>query len=234
MDASWPQMGAAGPVRAMTPPSAPAYRGDSAGPFNPSELEAPVAHRAPARGRGPAVPLDKQQQQSGFELAAFARSLPSRYKLAQTKTVEIRVPRPAVDAITGATPAVKAFALRLKSGDGRVTVEPEGPELVWLGAAAEPTLDEALIWRWRITPRARGRAKLRVQASLKSIAANGQIVDLAIPDHVAQVRITPNRAAGFARIGGWIVAMIVGGILVRFGEGPILTVVAAARRAIGV
>ena len=74
-------------------------------------------------------------------------------------------------------------------------------------------------WRWHVTPRDRGRRRLQLIISARTVSADGLAAETALPDQVITVRVRTNYAKAARRWIGWGGAAVVGGLLAKFGEG---------------
>jgi hypothetical protein len=70
-----------------------------------------------------------------------------------------------------------------------------------------------------VTPRDRGRKRLQLIISARTVSADGLAAETALPDQVITVRVRTNYAKAARRWIGWGGAAIVGGLLAKFGEG---------------
>ncbi len=59
--------------------------------------------------------------------------------------------------------------------------------------------DDFASWRWTITPRERGRQRLQLLISARTIGADGLTAETALPDQMIEVRVGVNYARTAAR-----------------------------------
>ena len=172
---------------------------------------------------------------SALDLVRAAAGVAKSMTVGVPKLVEVRIPRADVagPGQRHSGPLEYAISLRLKSMDGRSVIEPDTPELTWLSGGAPANFDDTLIWRWRVTPRLKGRGRLNLQASIRSFGADGRALDIAVPDHIAEVRMRPNRRAGLLRVFGLVAAMLAGYVFAIFGEGLFWSAMTSLRRLLG-
>lgn len=128
----------------------------------------------------------------------------------------------------------KAMSVRLRAPDGGFWIENASPETQWIDNVLGLMADDYASWRWTVTPRERGRRRLQLLVSARTVGADGLAAETALPDQVIDVKVGINYATTALRWSGWIGAAVLGGILARFGEGILAPVFAVARRLTGV
>jgi hypothetical protein len=112
----------------------------------------------------------------------------------------------------------KAMSVRLRAADGGFWVETVSPETQWIDAALGTTTEDFANWRWTVTPRLRGRRRLQLLVSARTIGADGVAAETALPDQVIEVKVRTNYRASAVRWAGWLIAATAGGLLAKFGE----------------
>jgi len=113
----------------------------------------------------------------------------------------------------------QAMSVRLRAPDGGFFIETASPETQWIEEALLLSSDEFASWRWNVTPREKGKKRLQLVISARTVGADGLAAETALPDQVITVRVRTNYAKSMSRWAGWAVAALVGGLLARFGEG---------------
>ncbi len=113
----------------------------------------------------------------------------------------------------------KAMSVRLRAPDGGFFIETASPETQWIEKTLLLSSDDFASWRWNVTPRERGRKRLLLIISARTVSADGLAAETALPDQIITVRVKTNYAKSATRWAGWAVAAIVGGLMARFGEG---------------
>ncbi len=208
-----------------------ARSGDIAGPPYPSpdDVEPYSGTVMPPRVAAPMRPT------SALDLARAAAGMAKSMTVGVPSLVEVRIPRADVTGpVQRSQGSIEyAVSLRLKSMDGRSVIEPDTPELTWLSGGSPVNFDDTLIWRWRVTPRMKGRGRLHLQASVRSFGADGRAADIAVPDYIADIRMRPNRKASLLRVLGLVMAMLAGYFFAIFGERLLWSGVASVRRLFG-
>lgn len=112
----------------------------------------------------------------------------------------------------------KAMSVRLRSPDGGFFIEGASPETQWIENVLGLPAEDFARWRWTITPRDKGRRRLQLIVSARTVGADGVAAETAMPDQVIEVRVRTNYGRTFKRWLGWSLAAILGGVLARFGD----------------
>jgi hypothetical protein len=159
------------------------------------------------------VPTKIEFRVSRAELAALASGLDGRGAVYQHSIV-----------------VTKVLALRLRAPDGGFFVEPASPETQWIESSLGFLNDDYASWRWTVTPRRRGRGRLQLVTSARTVGSDGATAETALPDQMIEVRIRANYLRAAMCWSGWIAAAVVGGVLTKFGETAWETGLAALRR----
>jgi hypothetical protein len=79
--------------------------------------------------------------------------------------------------------------------------------------------DDFASWRWHVTPREKGKKRLQLIISARTVGADGLAAETALPDQVVTVRVRTNYGKTVSHWMGWGVAALIGGLLAKFGEG---------------
>jgi len=116
----------------------------------------------------------------------------------------------------------RAMSVRLRAPDGGFFIETASPETQWIENALGLMADDYASWRWTVTPKARGRRRLQLIISARTVGADGLAAETALPDQVVEIKVRTNYARLLAIASGWIVAALVGALLATFG-GDILS-----------
>ena len=112
----------------------------------------------------------------------------------------------------------KAMSVRLRAPDGGFWVETGSPETQWIENPLGPMGEDFASWRWTVTPRLRGRRRLQLLVSARTVGADGLTAETALPDQVVEIKVRTNYGASALRWTGWLVAAVIGGVLAKFGE----------------
>jgi hypothetical protein len=113
----------------------------------------------------------------------------------------------------------KAMSVRLRAPDGGFFIETVSPETQWIERSMLLSSEDFASWRWHVTPREKGRRRLQLIISARTVSADGLAAETALPDQVITVRVHTNFARVAARWVGWGAAAVIGGLLAKFGEG---------------
>lgn len=219
MPASFP---APGPI-AAPPPQRPVNVGAAQRPQ--AGAQAPWADGAgPRRRGGPA-------QGPGMRVDAgqLVENIPRRLRVGVPVVAEARVARADVRAIVeglqggGAVyrhevMVTKAMSVRLRAPNGGFFIETASPETQWLENVLGVMPDDFASWRWTITPQSRGKKRLQLVVSARTVGADGIAAETALPDQTIDVKVSINYGRTLLRLAGWVVAAAAGGLVARFGE----------------
>jgi hypothetical protein len=169
----------------------------------------------------------------------FVENIPRKMRVGVSMVVEARIGRRDVKAIAegmdgGAAivrheiTVTKAMSVRLRSPEGGFFIESSSPETQWIEGA--PGFDgDYASWRWTITPRERGKQRLQLLASARTVGDDGLTAETALPDQMIEVKVTVNYAKSAARLAGWMTAAVIGGVLARFGESMFVPLISILR-----
>lgn len=207
----------------------------------PSAQQGRPPQQAGPPGGGP--PAGQRQRRPGKNVwvaaGQFVENIPRKMRVGVSMVVEARIGRRDVKAIAegmdgGAAivrheiTVTKAMSVRLRSPDGGFFIESSSPETQWIEGA--PGFDgDYASWRWTITPRERGKHRLQLLASARTVGDDGLTAETALPDQMIEVKVTVNYARSAARLAGWMTAAVIGGVLARFGEGLFVPLISILR-----
>ena len=153
-------------------------------------------------------------------------------RVAQTERVEIRIANAAAKAIAenldGGGAAwrhdiiiTKAMSVRLRAPDGGFFIETASPETQWIENQLGLPSDDFASWRFLVTAQERGRSRLQIVVSARTVGHDGIAAETALPDQIVDVKVRTNFKRSFTRWLGWIVAAMIGGAFAKFGESGI-------------
>jgi hypothetical protein len=117
--------------------------------------------------------------------------------------------------------AARALTVRLKAPDAGFWIESGSPETQWLEPTQGLAPDDYAVWRWTVVPQRRGRSRLLLQVSARTLGRDGLAAESAPPDRVIEVRVRANYRQGLMRWAGWIIAMLLGALLARLVQGAL-------------
>ncbi len=222
--APWPEPGVGAP-----PPRA-----------NGSYAEAPPAPRERPVARGPQPPRAGGHTEKGV----LVESVPRRMRVGVPAPAEVRIARDRIEGLIavlngrgaaplGEQPLTRALSVRLRAPGGDFWIEPATPETQWVDSASSMIHDDHAIWRWTVVARRRGRGRLTLMVSARTVGRDGLAVESAPPDRVIEVKVGGNYRQVAARWAGWILALLAGAAIGSFGEQIWALAVPAIKQALG-
>lgn len=113
----------------------------------------------------------------------------------------------------------KAMSVRLRAPEGGFWIETASPETQWIDNTLGILSDDFASWRWTVVPQRRGRSRLQLVVSARTVGSDGLAAETALPDQVIEVKVRTNYKLAAKQWGSWAAAALVGGILARFGDG---------------
>jgi hypothetical protein len=181
--------------------------------------------------RAPATaPLPQRRRQPGAVIAGqLVENIPRRMRLAVPVSVEARIGTAEIKALAAGLEGggaayrhevviTKAMSVRLRAPDGGFWVETASPETQWIENPLGPIGEDFASWRWTVTPRLRGRRRLQLLVSARTVGADGLTAETALPDQMVEIKVRTNYGASALRCAGWLIAALIGGVLAKFGE----------------
>lgn len=112
----------------------------------------------------------------------------------------------------------RAMTVRLRAPDGGFSIETTTPETQWIENILNLADGDSARWRWIVTARERGKKRLQLVVSARTVDADGLTAETALPDKVIEVKVSINYAETAKRVGGWVIAAVAGGLFARFGD----------------
>ena len=200
----------------------------------PSAYDAIGADNRFRLGRKPVVqapqPASRPAPVARAEIGQLVENIPRSMRVAVATLIEVRVARANVQALAeglqggGAAyhhevTVTKAMSVRLRAPDGGFFIETASPETQWIEKSTLLSSDDFASWRWHVTPREKGRRRLQLIISARTVSADGLAAETALPDQVITVRVKTNYAKVARHWAGWGIAALLGGLLAKFGEG---------------
>ena len=111
----------------------------------------------------------------------------------------------------------RALSVRLRAPDGGFTIEAGSPETQWVEMAAGMQHDDYIGWRWTVTPQRRGRGKLLLVVTARTVGRDGLATETAPPDRAIEIAVSGGRLGGLLRWFGLGAVLLAGLGLGRFG-----------------
>jgi hypothetical protein len=90
------------------------------------------------------------------------------------------------------TLTARVLSVRLRAPDGGFAIEAATPETQWIDAGSGQPQDEPVTWHWDITPLQRGRGRLQLLVSARTIGRDGIAAETAPPDRIIEVAVRGN------------------------------------------
>ena len=196
----------------------------------PAGLRAEYAGQRPPPAARTASQAPGRSFSPRTEIGQLVENIPRSMRVAVPTLIEVRIARADVQALAeglqggGAAyqhevTVTKAMSVRLRAPDGGFFIETASPETQWIEKAMLLSSDDFASWRWHVTPRDKGRRRLQLIISARTVSADGLAAETALPDQVITVRVRTNYGRSAKRWVGWVIAAVAGGLLAKFGEG---------------
>ncbi|CFX08332.1 Clp protease [Candidatus Filomicrobium marinum] len=192
---------------------------------------AQTSQKAAAQNRAGSAPAKKRRRArtDSVQAGQLIENIPRIMRVALPSLVEARIAKSEVknlaDGMIGEGAAyrhdvliTRAMSVRLRAPDGGFFIETSSPETQWIENALGLMADDYASWRWTVTPKARGRRRLQLIVSARTVGADGLAAETALPDQIVEIRVRTNYARTLTILFGWLAAAVAGGILARFGE----------------
>jgi len=181
-------------------------------------------------GRTPSAPQGARPAGARVraEVGQLVENIPRSMRVAVPALVEVRIARADVRNLAEGMPGgatqqhevkvTKVMSVSLRAPDGGFFIESASPETQFIDGTNSLSADDFASWRWHVTPREKGKKRLQLVISARTIA-DGVAAETALPDQVITVRVRTNYGKSFARGFGWVIAALIGGLVAKFGEG---------------
>ncbi len=242
------RMRAPGPMAGGPPPGAPGWRPPGPPPAQGAQRPMgppPMGGRGPmppgAPGLPPGAPMPRMARQQGPGPANAARppvdatvtegslleNIPRRMRVGTPEQVEVRIARGALESLGEGMQGqvsghkihvAKAMSVRLRAPEGGFYIEATSPETQWVENTLGIMSDDFASWRWTITPHYRGKARLQLVVSARSVGQDGLAAETALPEQVIEVRVRTNYGRMVSRLLLWLAAMSAAGVIGAMGE----------------
>ena len=179
-----------------------------------------------ARPQGPANAARPPVDNAVME-GTLLENIPRRMRVGLPEQVEVRIARGALEGLgNGLSGQVaghriqvaKAMSVRLRAPEGGFYIEATSPETQWVENMLGIVADDFASWRWSVTPHYRGKARLQLVVSARSVGSDGLAAETALPEQVIEVRVRMNYVRSIRRIVLWLAAMGAAGVIGAMGE----------------
>jgi hypothetical protein len=215
--APWPELGERGTPRAGMP--------------NGALAEAPRAGAERPGARAPQAAWSAAPARAGAhaDKGLLVESVPRRMRVGVPASAEVRIARDRVDALIAALNGraaaphaqhalARALSVRLRAPSGDFWIEPAAPETQWVESGPSLVHDDYATWRWSVVARRRGRGRLTLMLSVRTLGRDGIAAELAPPDRAIEVKVGGNLGKAAARWIGWMAAVLAGALAGYFHE----------------
>lgn len=215
------------PPNAGSPPGEALERARQQKPADPTLERMP--HPTLTGGPPAAAPAAKRSHETPAILPGqLVENVPRRMRVGISSPVEVRIAKAEVKAISegldmGVTAfrhdiqVTKAMSVRLRAPEGGFFIETASPETQWIENALGLMADDFARWRWNVTPKLRGKRRLQLIISARTVGPDGLAAETSLPDQVIEIKVATNYATLFKRTAGWAIAAVLGGLLAKFG-----------------
>ena len=178
---------------------------------NGSYVEAPPAPRERPVARAPQAPRAGGHTEKGV----LVESVPRRMRVGVPAPAEVRIARDRIEGLIvalngrGAAPLAEQPLTRALSvppqGAGRRLLDRAGDAGDAMGRQRQQhDPDDHATWRWTVVARRRGRRRLTLMVSARTVGRDGLAVESAPPDRVIEVKVGGNIRQAAVRRTGWI------------------------------
>lgn len=230
--------GPGGPVRPGLPgPPAQSARAPWPDPAEPKVPPRPVA----PNGAGPPLrrlPADagaqsprragKRQGTSSSGSGPLSEAIPRRMRTGVPVTAQVRIAREKIDGLIlllleqrGIAHRPEGFmmrslSVRLRAPDGGFFIEPETPETQWVAPSGQQQ-DEFAGWQWTVTPQWRGKGRLQLLVTARTVGRDGVVAELGPPERAIDVVVKGRPLYALGRLVRFLLAVGFGAVIGRFG-----------------
>lgn len=190
----------------------------------------PPPGAGPAGGAYPGPPggLPGQPRVPAIEPGQVTHAIPDRLRLGVPRTIDVHVARaplapvgPSMSrpaATRGDVVVARAITVRLRPAKGSFAIDQTSLETQWDKAAdAGRMTSDGAVWRFTLHPLAAGAGELLLTVSARTIAADGMILDTALPDQAIRVRVGQDHLRRLKRWSGLILAVAASVLAVEAG-----------------
>jgi hypothetical protein len=174
----------------------------------------PVPRRPPPSESAPAPDAYRSEvpRLPPLDAGKIEHTLPRTLKAGRTASFEVRVGRPPMAGVPqGPAPyslrservSHRAISARLRAGKPGLRLELASPETQWdqTNSATGRLSGETAVWRYTITPVATGKVSLSLQVSARTVAADGVVADMALPETLLETRVVADWGGRLKRWG---------------------------------
>lgn len=230
-DPSWPHQdpapkwsdagdGSAGYVEAGGPPQVPVEAGGPAG-----GQSAPRARRRKSADRASA--------------GQMGEGIPRKMRAHVASAVDVRLSKAEflglIEGLPDNSPRggeTGCLSVKLRAPDGRFMIDPVTPETQWPEIEAGFGTSDSVSWRWMVTPLNAGPRRLQLVVSARVPSLDGPAIITVLPEQIITVRVGSNYGRALAKLAGWIVIAVIGGVIATYGAGVLEPGIAEVMKAL--
>jgi hypothetical protein len=234
------------PPRAPWPETADPARGPRLPPPNGS---LPGAHHPPPmEGYGPPpspwpATARPSQRAGQAERGPLVENVPRVMRAGRAVPVEVHIARDKIETLIAALSGrgasfrpdafvTRAVSVRLRAPQGGFWIEADSPETQWAESTSAGAHDDYAVWRWTVLPHRRGRGRLLLTVSTRTVGHDGIASESAPPDRVIDVKVKSNKLRGLGKLLGWILVLSIGAVAGYFGQDGLDTALVAIKKLI--
>lgn len=245
-----------GPVASVRPglPGPPAQSARAPWP-DPAEPKMPPRPVLP-NGAGPPsrrLPADagaqaprragKRQGAGQSGSGPLSEAIPRRMRAGVPATAHVRIAREKIDGLIlllleqrgiahrPESFMVRSLSVRLRAPDGGFFIEPETPETQWVAPSGQQQ-DEIASWQWTVTPQWRGKGRLQLLVTARTVGRDGVVTEMGPPERAIDVVVKGRPLHALGRFVRFLLAVGVGALIGRFG-GEVWNVASAIAKRVG-
>jgi hypothetical protein len=113
---------------------------------------------------------------------------------------------------------MRALTVRLVAPDGGFWIETGSQETQWFEATASGVQqDDYATWRWTVVPQRRGRHRLLLVVSARTVGRDGLAAETSPPDRVIEVTVKGDAGQRLLRWMRVLALLVAGALIGRFG-----------------
>ena len=126
------------------------------------------------------------------DLRGLVATFPRRLRQGQTDIIEVTVPRRSLEippAPGHRWPPLRVATMRIKAGSDDAHIELASPETLWISPPRVHQGADDATWRWRITPRNKGRIRLSLAGATRIVGSEGISGEIPLGEETIEVDV---------------------------------------------
>ena len=183
------------------------------------------AHHPPIETYGPGAPwpvVPPPAQRAGPpERGPLVENVPRVMRVGVPVEVEVRIARDKIESLIltlsgrGAqsrpdTFVTRSVSVRLRAPHGGFWIEAATPETQWAETASTVQHDDHAVWRWLVLPHRRGRGRLMLMVSTRTVGQDGIASESTPPERMIEIRVKSNKLRGLGSLLLWLIVLSAG------------------------